>query len=564
MANVCDVLVRLLSEVGVRQIFGVPGDAINTLTEAIRKQDAIRFIHVNHEESGAFAAVGQAKLTSKLGVCAGTSGPGAIHLLNALYDAKCDRAPVLAVTGQVETRIMGSDYQQEIDLHTLFRDVCVYNQVVSSAEHFAYVAVQAIQAAIEKKGVAHLNIPLDLASQSVPDADRWHAHIPDLRTAPASEPDLDTAARLLNEAKKPIILAGIGCQGAQDKVFQLAETLQAPIVHALRAKELFPESHPLSLGGIGNLGVKPSVHAMGHADLLLLIGTNFPYVEFLPKHIRTVQIDIDPAQIGKRVPVDCGIVGDTGEVLDALLPQIEQKTDDAFLKDAQSRMQAWRDEMVRDASKTEGAIHPGRLAWLVGEAAPPETVFVCDTGEVTAWTARYTQIKPGQRFTVSGILATMAFSQGAAIGAKFAYPERPVVVMTGDGGFSMLMTDFSTAVKYKLPMLIVVFNNRKLGLIEVEQEVRGLPNYETDLHNPNFAAFANICGGDGERVSDPALLPEAIARGLKSPVPFVLDVLIDGEVELVPPKVTFMQAAQFAKGKAIEAVENTLHLMSPQ
>lgn len=554
MPNVCELLVRLLGETGVRHIFGVPGDSINALTEAIRNQDTLRFIHVNHEETGAFAAVGHAKLTGQLGVCAGTSGPGAIHLLNGLYDARYDHAPVLAITGQISTKMMGSDYQQEVDLHALFKDVAVYNQLVTSAEHFPYVAVQAIQAAIEKRGVAHLNIPLDLATQKVAEADRWHIRIPELRTIPAADRDIAEAAALINDAEKPAILAGIGCQGAEGKVFQLAETIGAPVVHALRGKELFPESHPLSIGGIGNLGVKPAVHAMDHADLLLMIGTNFPYVEFLPKHVKTVQIDLDPGALGKRVPVDAGIAGDAGAVIDALLPRLTRKANRDFLHDAQKHMEAWRKEIAKDAEKAISPIHPGRLAFEVGQAAPSDTVFVCDTGLVTGWTARYLQIKAGQRFTVSGILATMAYSMGAAIGAKLSYPDRPVVVLTGDGGFSMLMTDFSTAVKYKLPMLVVVFNNQTLGMIEMEQEGKGMPAYQTDLHNPNFAAFAQLCGGDGVRIDDPADLPAAIEQGLKSPVPFVLDVMIDPEVMFIPPKITFAQAGTFVQAKIKEAL----------
>ncbi len=554
MADVCDVLLRLIAEAGVQHVFGVPGDSINALTDAIRRQKDVRFIHVNHEESGGFAAVGQAKLTGKLGVCCGTSGPGAIHLLNALYDAKTDRAPILAITGQVETRMIGSDYQQEIDLHALFEDVAIYNQVVTSPEHFAYVAVQAIQAALERRGVAHINIPLDMATKTVPGHEKWHVRLPDPAVVPARDSDIDQAAAILNTAQKPAILAGIGCTGAEAQVLALAEKLKAPVIHALRAKDLFPESHPLSIGGIGNLGITPSVHAFDHADALLMIGTSFPYSEYLPKKAKVIQIDREPRQIGKRIPVDCGIVGDAAAVLERLIPAIDAKPARRFLEEVQSHKASWRHEMAAQVARKTGPIHPARLAHLVGEAADDNAVFCCDTGEVTGWVARFLDVRPGQKFTVSGLLATMAFSQGAAIGAKLAMPERQTIVLTGDGGFSMLMTDFSTAVKYKLPMLIVVFNNRKLGLIQMEQEVKGMPNYETDLHNPDFAAYARLCGGDGLRVEDPEALPEAIRQGLSSPVPFVLDVLTDPEAVLVPPKVTAAQAAHFAAAKAKEMV----------
>ncbi|MBV8939283.1 MAG: pyruvate oxidase [Alphaproteobacteria bacterium] len=554
MANVCDVLVRLLAQAGVKHIFGVPGDAINALTEALRHQDKIKFIHVNHEESGAFAASGQAKLTGRLGVCAGTAGPGAIHLLNGLYDAKCDRAPVLAITGQVETRFMGSAYQQEIDLHGLFKDVCVYNQVVMNPDHFPYIAVHAIQTAIERKGIAHISIPIDIAAKSVAHADKWQAHIPDMRVLPADLRNIDKAAELLNRHDRIAILAGIGCHGAADKIFALAEKLRAPIIHALRAKELFPESHPYSVGGLGNLGVKPATRVIERCDLLLMIGTNFPYTDFLPKHAKVVQIDGDPCQIGKRIPVDVPLVGDAGSIAELLLPTLKAKQKSAFLEEAQAAMKSWKAEMKRHVENGGSPIKPARLAYLVGEAASDTAIFVSDTGEVTAWVARYLQMRSGQRFTVSGMLATMAFGMGAAIGAKLAYPERQVIALVGDGGFSMLMTDFSTAVKYKLPMLIVVFNNRKLGMIQVEQEGRGLPDYETDLHNPDFAEFAKLCGGGGMRVTDPAALQSAIHAGLESDVPFVLDVLVDADEKIIPPVITLAQAVHYGMAKVKERI----------
>ncbi|MGZ3297531.1 MAG: thiamine pyrophosphate-dependent enzyme [Asticcacaulis sp.] len=552
MADICDVLVKMIAEAGVKHIFGLPGDSINALTDAIRRQDLVKFIHVNHEETGGFAAVGHAKLTGGLGVCCGTSGPGAIHLLNALYDAKCDHAPVLAITGQVETRMIGSDYQQEVDLHTLFDSVCVYNQIVTSPDNFGYIAAQAIQAAIEQRGVAHLNIPLDLATQSVPHSGKWHVKVPDQRSVPVRDADIEQASALIDKASKVAILAGIGCAGAEDKVLALAERLGAPVVHALRAKDLFPESHPLSIGGIGNLGIRPSVHAFAHCDLLLMIGTSFPYVEYLPKKAKVVQIDFDPRQIAKRIPVDCGIVGDAGAVAERLMAAVRPKTSRAFLHDVQRHKASWREDMLKDVANTSTPVHPARLAHLVGEAADDNAIFVCDTGEVTGWVARYLDMRAGQRFLVSGLLATMAFSQGAAIGATLAEPERQTVVLTGDGGFSMLMTDFSTAVKYRLPMLIVVFNNARLGLIQLEQEVKGMPNYETDLHNPDFAAFARLCGGDGLRVTDPDSLPDAIRQGLSSPLPFVLDVVIDSGPMIIPPKITAAQAAGFGLAKAKE------------
>jgi pyruvate oxidase len=554
MSNVCDVLVKLLSQAGVRQVFGVPGDAINALLESIRQQEEISFIHVNHEESGAFAAAGQAKLTGKLGVCAGTAGPGAIHLLNGLYDAKCDRTPVLAITGQVETRMRGSDYQQEINLLRLFDDVAVFNQTVTNPENFGYLAAQAIQAAIASNGVAHLNIPLDIASMTVPHADKWQLTIPGSRALSTDTVAMNHAKALVTQAEKPVILAGIGTLNAADKVFQLAERIHAPIVHALRAKELYPESHPYSIGGIGMLGIEPAVEAMKECDLLVMIGTNFPYVDFLPKHAHVLQIDHDARQIGKRLPVDVALVGDSAEVLAELLETLPQSPQKDFLTTAQKNMQHWRRTLQQEIATKSVRIHPRQLAYQIGEAAQDDAIFVCDTGEVTGWVARYLQIRHGQRFTVSGMLATMAFSTGAALGAQLAYPGRQVIALAGDGGFSMLMTDFSTAVKYELPIVFVVFNNTHLGMISIEQESRGLPNYETDLKNPDFAEFAKICGGEGQRVTDPAALPSAIAQAFASNRPTILDVMIDPGERFIPPRVTLTQAFHYAVGRAKEMI----------
>jgi len=553
--NVCDVLIKQLADAGVRHVFGVPGDSINSFTDAIRRQDKIRFIHVNHEETGAFAASAQAKLTGTLGVCVGTSGPGGIHLLNGLYDAKCDHAPVLAITGQVETRRLGSDYQQEIDLCRLFDDVAIYNQMIVNPEQMPYVGERAIHAALEGRGVAHLNLPLDISTQKVPHPKAWKIPFQLRRGGIPDAATVHVAANLINRKYKIAILAGIGCYGAEDKVFALAEMLGAPIIHALRAKELFPESHPYSIGGIGNLGAKSSVKVLGACDLLLLIGTDFPYDDFLPKGIPTVQIDISAAQIGKRHTVDVGLTGDTGNVLDALIPFLRVKKSCGFLKFAQAESRQWQTEIQKQTMPTRGMIKPQQLAHLAGVAAPDDTIFVCDTGEVTAWAARHLPIRQGQRFTVSGLLASMAFGLPAAIGAKFAYPDRHIVALVGDGGFSMLMTDFATAVRYRLPMTIIVFNNRKLGMIQIEQESRGMPDYQTENYNPDFAEFAKLCGGDGLSISNPEELPGALAEAYNSPVPFVLNVQIDPQDIPVPPKVTVKQIIYYGVARIKEMLD---------
>ncbi|HEU5047246.1 MAG TPA: thiamine pyrophosphate-dependent enzyme [Rickettsiales bacterium] len=552
MSNVFEVLLRLLSEAGVQHIFGVPGDAINELTEAIRTQNKIRFIHVAHEESGGFAAVGQAKLTGRLGVCAGTAGPGAIHLLNALYDAKCDRVPVLAITGQVATSMLGSSYQQEVDLISLFNNVTVYNQMVTNPENFACQAAQAIQTAIERSGVAHLNIPLDVAAKTVPHADRWRLHLPYRNVVQGNREPVLQAIELLNQSDRVVILAGLGCNGAAERVYTLAERLYAPVIHALRAKELFPESHPYSIGGLGMLGVKPAMKAIERCDALIMIGTNFPYADFLPRHAKIIQIDLDPCQLGKHMPVDIAIAGDSGAVIDKLLERLEPKTDKRFLQQMQDETKRWKEQVQREVTDLSVPIKPQRLAHLIGELATENAIFVCDTGEVTAWAARYLSIKAGQRFIISGMLATMAFSLGAAIGAKLAYPKRQVIAITGDGGFTMLMADFATAVRYGLAIVFVIFNNKRLGMIRIEQEARGMPETQTSLHNPDFAAFARACGGDGMQVTEAQDLENAITQGMKSAKPFIVDVVIDETEKIIPPHIKLSQAANYSIAKIKE------------
>lgn len=555
MANVCDVLIERLTDAGVRHIFGVPGDAINTLLESIRRQDAIKFIHVNHEESGAFAASATAKLTGNLGVCCGTAGPGAIHLLNGLYDAKLDHAPVLAITGQIETKMLGTDYQQEVDLHALFEPVSTYNQMIVNADQMPFVATRAIQTALNTRSVCHLNIPLDIASEKVSEPHAWP-----LQNRIPSWPQedlqaLDNVVDLINSAQDIAILAGVGCRGAEEDVLTLADQLNAPVIHSLRAKELFPESHPLSIGGLGNLGIRPAVEAMENCDLLLLLGTDFPYVDYLPHHAKVIQIDINPTQIGKRLLINAGLAGDVGPILQKMIPRLKARNFDSFLRKIQSSKEKWHRQENSDIEPSLRTIKPQRLAHLIGVAADSSTIFVCDTGEVTAWTARYLQMQQGQRFIVSGLLASMAFALPGAIGAQLAYPERCIVALVGDGGFSMLMTDFSTAVKYQLPIVFIIFNNRRLGMIQLEQEAKGYRNFETDMHNPDFAAFAKICGGNGLSVTEPDQLEDGLQQAFASHLPFVLDVMIDADEIPVPPALKLNQTVNYGIAKIKEFVD---------
>lgn len=553
--NVCSVLLDVLADAGVEYIFGIPGDAINDLIEAIRKQDRIRFIQVRHEEAGAFAASAHAKLTGRLGVCTGTAGPGAVHLLNGLYDAKMDHAPVLAITGQVDTAHVGTDYHQEVDLLALFRDVTVFNQRIINVDQMPRLVVQACRSALDHRGVAHIGIPHDVASRTVAHPER-HAPVQPSCNAPVpGDDDLDRAADVLNRAGKVAILAGIGCKGGRDALFEVADILGAPIARTLRAKDIVPDDHPFSVGGLGMLGTTPAVDVMANCDALLMAGTDFPYETFFPNATPAVQIDIEPTRIGRRYPVAVGLSGDAPQTLKALAGRLRRKEDRGFIDHARAAMSDWNADMEKQGTSTDTPIRPQVLARAVGMAARDDAVFIADTGTVTAWAARHLPVRHGQHFTLSSALASMAFGLPGAIGAQLTYPDRQVVALVGDGGFSMLMADFLTAVRYHLPVKVVVFNNHKLGLIRMEQEAAGFPESQTDLLNPDFAAYARLCGGEGFRVTDPADLVGTLREAFAATGPCVVDVETDPDALVMPPKIGVKQAFGFSLAKMREFID---------
>ena len=550
--SVTEMLVDVLAEMGVRHVFGIPGDAINDLVDAIRRQDVIQFIKVRHEEAGAFAASAQAKLTGELAVCVGTAGGGAIHLLNGLYDAKMDHAPVLAVTGQVPTAHIGNDYHQEVDLYTLFKDVAAFNQQVMTPAQMHHLVGQACQIAMARRTVTHLSLPLDIAGEPVPHADRRHPMYQHAGHTVPSAGELDRAADVLNDAGRVVILAGVGCLNATEELISVAESLGAPIIRSLRGKGVLSDNHPLSLGGLGMLGTRPAVDAIMDCDALLMVGTDFPYEEFLPKPVPAVQIDRDVLRLGKRYPVSVGLVGDAAGTLSALGQRLRRKEDRDFLESSKKAMSKWLEEQEEDERDESVPIKPQLLARMVGDVARDDTVFTCDTGTVTAWCARHLRIHKGQMFSLSASLGSMAYALPAAIGAQLRFPDRQVVAMTGDGGFSMLMADFLTAVDYDLPITVVIFNNSKLGLIKGEQEAKGIPEFQTDLRNPDFAEYARLCGGEGYRVSEPGDLEEALSRAMNSNKPAVVDVLVSPDELPMPPRIGLDQAVGYGVAKAKE------------
>ncbi len=550
--RVADLILDILAAHGVRDVFGVPGDAINDITYALKKRDDMRFILVRHEEAGAFMASAQAKLSGRLAACVGTSGPGAIHLLNGLYDAKLDHAPVIAITGQIPTQYIGTGYHQEVDLEGLFSDVAEYSKTIMTEDQLPGLVLEACKAAIAAPGVAHLSLPTDVAGRQIkPERCDFAIGSEKGETRPC-DPSLDEAVGLIDEAEDIAILAGIGAAGARAELLALSERLNAPIARTLRAKDFIDEDVEACIGGLGLLGGVPASDAMDNCDLLLIVGADYPYKSFYPKKAKIIQIEPTPARMGRRAAVDAPLRGHARPTLEALLDRVSAKDSTQFYRSMQDAKRRWRKAQQKTETSDAKPIKPQRLVAEIAAAAPDDAIFICDTGTSTAWTARHLPVGEQQRYTLSSSLASMAFALPGAIGAQLLYPDRKVIAIAGDGGFAMLMADFVTATRYGLPIVCVVLNNDKLGFIAFEQEAKGLPEHSIDLLNPDFVAFAHACGGVGFRVEEPAEISTALEKALASKKPSLLDVRIDPKELIIPPRITLEQAANFGLAKVKE------------
>jgi len=559
--NAADVLVDRLIDWGVRVVFGLPGDGINGIMEALRqRKDRLTFIQVRHEESAAFMACGYAKYTGQLGVCLATSGPGALHLLNGLYDAKMDGAPVLAITGQTYHDLMGTRYQQEVDLLAAFKDVTVYNELMLGAGHVRALVDAGCRAALSGRGVAHINCPVDFQEQPLgkdePSPKKIEGHTSNAWRIPVVVPcehDVRDAADVLNAGKKTVILAGQGALGAADELERLADLMAAPIVKPLLGKAVVPDDSPFTTGGIGLLGTEPSEIAMEQADTLLMVGTSFPYMEFYPKHdrCRGVQIDRDPSRIGLRFPVDVGLCGDAKATLQVLTPHIKRRENRSFLEEARSGMAKWRELMAARAHREEMPLKPQVVADALNELLTDDAIISTDSGTITTWAARHINIKRGQLFSCSGNLASMAPGLPYAIAAKIAYPSRQPVAFVGDGGFTILMGEFATAVKYRLPIKVVIIKNNVLGMIKWEQMVfLGNPEYGVELEPIDFVRFAESCGAIGFRCERPDEVRPALEAMMLADGPALCEAIVDPFEPPMPARVKAKQALRMAESLA--------------
>jgi len=553
--NVCETLLDILAQVGVKQIFGMTGDALNPFLDAIRRDGRFEWIGIRHEETGAFAAAAQAKLTGKLAVCCGTVGPGAIHLINGLYDAKRDHAPVLAITGHVPLTEQGTDYFQEVDIRNLFQDVTIYNEFINSPAQLPRVAEQAVQTALTLGGVSHLSIPTDVIAQDVPGNSAGREIFIQKGHIMPCPNELQRAADLLNEGGKITLLAGDGCRGSREELLQLAQSLQAPIVRTLRATDVVEYENPHWIGGIGMLGTPQGLAALDDCDTLLMLGTDFPYSVFLPKHKNIIQVDIRPERLGKRCPVNVGIVGHIQPTLQALQSLIHENPHGEFLRNLQNQRNKWDARMDRKADPSRGKpgrIPPQAVTRLACDLADDDAIFVADVGLITGWTARHLRMRGQQRLLGSFNHGSLGVAVPAAMGVQLLDRSRQVIAMAGDGGFNMMMQDLVTAVRYEIPTTFIVFNNRKLGFVEVEMQASGFPKYGTNLRNPNYALIAEACGATGKVVEHPDQLEESLRAAYTAQTPYVLDVQVNPDELLFPPKIDPAHAWGFSLAKLKE------------
>jgi pyruvate dehydrogenase (quinone) len=546
--KVADVFIDTLVAAGVKRVYGVVGDSLNALTDAIRKDDAIEWVHVRHEEVAAFAAGAEAQLTGEIAVCAGSCGPGNLHLINGLYDCHRTRVPVLGIAAQIPSREIGSGYFQETHPEHLFNDCSHYCELVSQADQIPRVLGIAMRTALAKRGVAVVVIPGDVALRDCPAGALLlgiqHAS-PILRP---SEQEIQQAADILNRAAKVTILGGAGCEGAHAELLAAAGRLKAPIVHAMRGKEFIEYENPYDVGMTGLLGFSSGYYAMMNCDALLMLGTDFPYPQFFPSHADIIQVDNRGEQIGRRTRVDLGLIGNVKDTLNVLQSLLKEKADQGHLDTSVNHYKRARkgldDLAVGEPGRTP--IHPQYVAKILDEVASEDAVFTCDVGTPTIWAARYLHMNGKRRLLGSFLHGSMANALPQAIGAQKSHPGRQVITLSGDGGLAMLLGDLLTLSQLKLPVKIVVFNNSSLAFVELEMKAAGLLDYGTDLVNPDFAKIATAANMFGVRVEKPEELRPALSSALQHDGPALVDVVVNRQELSMPPTISAEQALGFS------------------
>jgi pyruvate dehydrogenase (quinone) len=545
--KVADLLVDVLAEAGVQRIYGVSGDSLNGITDSIRARKQIQWIHVRHEETAAFAAGAEAHLTGRLAVCAGSCGPGNLHLINGLYDCHRSRVPVLAIAAQIPSNEIGSGYFQETHPEHLFAQCSHYCELVSQPEQMPRVLEIAMQTAISRRGVAVVTLPGDIGFRdAVEQGPRLHFAEPRPTVRP-SDDEITELARTLNASKKTTIFAGAGCARAHRELIELAGTLKAPIVHALRGKEFVEYDNPFDVGMTGLLGFASGYHAMMNCETLLMLGTDFPYQQFYPKHATIIQVDIRGEQIGRRTKVDLGLVGDVRATLASLIPKLQTKSDEAHLNSSLEHYRESRKGLDDLATGEPGRkpIHPQYVARMLDELAAADAIFSCDVGTPTIWAARYLKMNGKRRLLGSFTHGSMANALPQAIGAQASHPSRQVISLSGDGGIAMLMGDLLSLRQLQLPVKVIVFNNNSLAFVELEMKAAGILDFGTDLHNPDFAKMAEALGLLGLRAETPEQVAPMITQALQHDGPALVEVLVSRQELSMPPTITVDEAKGF-------------------
>lgn len=556
--NVSEQLLDILANEGIKHIFGVAGDALNPLVSAIGKRDDINWIRVNHEENGAYAAFAQGELTGNFGVCASTVGPGALHLINGLYNAKKERSPVIAITGQIPVEHIGTNYHQEVDLTKVYDDVCAYQAIIRSPEEAPRVILRAIRIAINESAVCRIELPADIAEMPAANTDFVHQVYRSASVVMPAEVELQQIAKVLNEASTVGILAGAGCRNAKAEVLELAKRLKAPITHSLRASDIFDHQTPQVVGLSGLIGNPSGYQAIMECEVLLMLGTDFPYTNFLPENTKTIQIDVRAENIGNRTSVDYGLHADLKSAASALIPLVVPKTEDAFLHELEDKFQEWLESRraEADADRDIEPLHPQIFTQQISDQADDDAIFVIETGAAAIWASNFMSFHGDRRMIGSFNHGSMGVGLPGAIGAQMAYPDREVWAIVGDGAFNMTLQDFMTAVTYELPIKILVLNNSQLGFVKIEMEEAGLkPNLEAlKVNNFDFAAFAQLCGAQGIKVEHASAIAGAIAQAKASKGPFVINAIVNSGELALPPHIGWKEASGFGLSKVKEVI----------
>ena len=547
--NVAEQLVDTLEKAGVKRIYAVTGDSLNEVNEAVRKSGKIKWIHVRHEETGAFSAASEAQLNGELACCAGSSGPGHVHLINGLYDAQRSGAPVLAIASTLPTHEFGTEYFQETNTIKLFEDCSYYNQVATTPEQFPRMLQGAIQAALSFRGVGVIGLPGDLTSKTATSGESSQQPFPTKQRVCPSAEEIDALADLLNKAEKVTIFCGIGAKDAHKELVELSLRLNAPVAYSFKSKMEIQYDNPNEVGMTGLLGMPSGYYSMHEAEVLLLLGTDFPYEAFMPQNNTIVQVDIKANRLGRRAKIKMGLCGDVKDTLQELLPLVRQKTNDSFLREQLAHYDKVK-RNLRSAAEVKGKdekIHPEYVISLIDELASKDAVFTVDTGMTCVWGARYLQATGKRKMLGSFNHGSMANAMPQAIGAALAYPGRQTVALCGDGGLSMMLGDLATIVQYKLPVKLIVFNNRSLGMVKLEMEVAGLPDWQTTMLNPDFARVALSMGMAGYNGSNPDDVLPTLTKAFASDGPVLGNIMTEPNALAMPPKIEFTQMLGFAQ-----------------